>query len=228
MSLKLLVTDVPMNIRKQVLAIAAKYAGVELEMPHFMPAMVETSQAFALNCHPMQKNPVLRTEDGYIFETNAILRYIARLGDKNNAGLYGRTAFEAAQVDQWLDFTLTELSEAVWTCLLHTVLSERVPAYKKTPEELKKAVATVNDAFCALNLTLEVRTFLVGERLTAADLAVATYLDAALRFCGDADLFTKYPHVSRYHATIYGQATFQEGLSLVLGAPYTAPVAPGK
>jgi len=37
--------------------------------------------------HPLGKVPVLETPEGYIYESNAILRYVARLN--SDAKLYG-------------------------------------------------------------------------------------------------------------------------------------------
>src|SRR4051794_38088466 len=110
MSVSLIGFKHPQNFRMTKNAIAAKLAGVALEMPEFTFGSNHTP-AFKLNCSPTGAIPVLQTEEGYLFESGAILRYIAR-SDRNNAFLYGRTTFEASQVDAWLDFTTTELDSA--------------------------------------------------------------------------------------------------------------------
>eukprot|EP00662_Eupelagonemidae_sp_cell21_P055035 gene55035-12086_t len=53
--------------------------------------------------------PALQTPEGYLFESNAIARYVARLGDAKGANLLGHTSFESAQVDMWVDFANNEL-----------------------------------------------------------------------------------------------------------------------
>jgi elongation factor 1-gamma len=53
-----------------------------------------------LKKHPLGKVPLLDTPEGPIYESNAILRYLAR----KQKSLYGSNVFETAQVDQWLDF----------------------------------------------------------------------------------------------------------------------------
>lgn len=51
--------------------------------------------------------PVLQTPEGYLFESNAIIRYLARLSPSSN--LYGASHFQEALVDQWIDFANCEL-----------------------------------------------------------------------------------------------------------------------
>jgi elongation factor 1-gamma len=53
------------------------------------------------------KYPLLETEDGTLFESAAIARYLARRNPE--AGLLGKNAYEAGLVDQWIDFNQTSL-----------------------------------------------------------------------------------------------------------------------
>ena len=218
--LTLLVTDVPINIRKQYLVATAMFAGVPLETPPFFPDMGNTD-AFARNCSPMHRNPVLQTEEGYIFESNAICRYLARLGDKNNAGLYGSTAFEAAQVDQWLEFATTELAMSTWAMLFLAQGWREADAEKDAGHK-----KTLGEAFAGLNLALETRTFLVGERITVADIAIAAYVDGALRYAQSAELFEKYPHVIRHYNTVHHQPKYKEALKACKVEDWSMPAKP--
>ena len=54
--------------------------------------------------------PVLKTTEGYLFESNSIMRYLARLNKA--CQLYGSSLFEEALVDQWLDFANSEVEPA--------------------------------------------------------------------------------------------------------------------
>ncbi|CAK78151.1 unnamed protein product (macronuclear) [Paramecium tetraurelia] len=57
--------------------------------------------------NPFAKIPVIETNDGFLYESNAICRYLAR--SKLESGLYGATPFQQSQVDQWIDWTVNEL-----------------------------------------------------------------------------------------------------------------------
>eukprot|EP00249_Psilotum_nudum_P003219 c16587_g1_i2 orf=110-367(-) len=54
--------------------IAAKYTGVNLEIPPFEPGVTNRSLPY-LSMNPFGQYPVLETPDGAIFESNAIMRY---------------------------------------------------------------------------------------------------------------------------------------------------------
>lgn len=58
-----------------------------------------------LKKHPWGKVPTLETPEGCIFESNSILRYIARKAGK----MYGSNAAETASIDQWLEFITTQV-----------------------------------------------------------------------------------------------------------------------
>jgi elongation factor 1-gamma len=52
------------------------------------------------------KVPTLETPEGCIYESHAILRFLAIKAGK----FYGSTAAETATIDQWLEFYNTQLS----------------------------------------------------------------------------------------------------------------------
>ncbi|GKC79225.1 glutathione S-transferase, partial [Tanacetum coccineum] len=54
--------------------------------------------------NPMGKVPVLETPEGSVFESNAIARYVAR-----GSSLFGSSAIEYGQIEQWIDFSSFEL-----------------------------------------------------------------------------------------------------------------------
>ena len=83
----------------------------------------------------------------------------------------GKHKQKAAQVDQWLDFCTNEIDPNVmaWLGPIFGFLAFDAAVNKQAIESLKVA-------FTALNRYLEKHTFLVGERLTLADIAVASTL----------------------------------------------------
>ena len=90
----------PGNFRAFKALIAAEYAGVEI-------AVKDVDAKAAAKLSPTGKVPVLETPQGTIFESNATARYVARLS--SDADLYGRTFYESAVVDSWIDFCAHEL-----------------------------------------------------------------------------------------------------------------------
>jgi len=183
------------------LQVIALYAKVEVSQPTFSPEKDGNTEAFRLNCHPMGKFPVAKTADGYLFETNAIARYIARLS--KDGGLYGATPYQTAQVDQWLDFVSNEVDPAakvlIGLCTGHLTANS---------EQEEAAWNSLLDVFAALNLQLEVRTYLVGERITLADISLASILEELFRVCLKPEALQKFLSLLRYVDTIINQPNF--------------------
>jgi len=106
-----LVTD-KANPAAWKILVAAKYAGVSIETTSFEYGVDNKTPEFEKKS-PLGRVPVLETSEGVIFEPNAAARYVAR---KSKVSLYGASDFEAAQVDQWIDFSVSEidLPASVW------------------------------------------------------------------------------------------------------------------
>ena len=209
--LKIFGIRMPLNARLNKILVAAKFAGVEIGTAEdFQFGVTNESEPYLLNCHPIGRTPVLQTEEGYLFESNAILRYIGRL-DKSNQFIYGRTNYEAAQCDMWLDYASTELDGPAVLFLATSVFN--VPRDEKTEKE---AIDKTKDAFCGLERWLETRTFLVGERITIADIGTAFELDWVLRFAPNSqELFKPYRNVWRFYNTVMNQPKTVEVLMSV-------------
>jgi elongation factor 1-gamma len=210
------------NIRAQKALTVAALANVEVGVQRITLGQENETCEYLRNCHPMGRQPVLQTEEGYLFESNAIVRYIARQ-DKSNTFLYGRTPFEASQVDMWLDFATTEL-DTVGAHYVYAVLFGRaLPADQTTK---------VEEALNGLESWLETRTFLVGERMSAADVVVAFSLQWMFHFNqtnGDA-LAKKFKNAFRLYNTVMQQPKTVEVLKqfgTTFGA-YKKPEEPKK
>ncbi|RNC50796.1 elongation factor 1-gamma (EF-1-gamma) [Trypanosoma cruzi] len=101
----------PENARTHKLLAAAALANVAVTLKACEYGRENETAEYCRNCSPCGRYPVLQTEEGCVFESNAILRHIARL-DRSGGFLYGRTPLEGSQVDMWLDFSATELDAA--------------------------------------------------------------------------------------------------------------------
>ena len=197
----------PGNFRVTKIQVAAKYANVTVTTPAFEFEKDNLSEAYALNCHPLGKVPVAKTQDGYLFESNAIARYVARQ-DSTGALYGGGGAYEASQVDQWIDFTANEV-EVPLTVLVGMALGY-IPNNDVQKENASKAAQNV---FAVLNTQLEVRTFLVGERITLADIVLGAALEAFFRTVTDKRFKEGYVNLLRYVDTVIGQPNFSAVLS---------------
>jgi len=73
------------NLRAKKILVSAKYLGIEIETTDFKMGTDNKTKEF-LQMNPLGKVPVLKTPDGPIFESHAILRYLAQKGKKELIG----------------------------------------------------------------------------------------------------------------------------------------------
>jgi elongation factor 1-gamma len=187
-------------LAKQVL-VAAAYNNITIETtPDFVVGKDNKTPEF-LKKNPIGRVPVLEFPDGRsLFESGAILRWIAA----QKPGLLGRNEAETAEVDQWLYFATAtvEPPAATW---LYPIFGYR--DYDETAHQ--NAVAELKRVFDALNKWLERRTYLVGERLTAADLSVAGSLLSLYKAVLEPRFRAPYINVNRWFETITQQEKFR-------------------
>ena len=117
-----------------------------------------------LDRHPFGTVPAAFSPDGKvgIFESNSIMRVVARLGDPK-LGLYGKDPYEASRIDSFLDASLVFArdSQIYLLALASGFLSEEI--YDRARDAFAVYMAGINSALSAG------RGFIVGGHLTLAD-----------------------------------------------------------
>eukprot|EP01100_Stratorugosa_tubuloviscum_P004610 TRINITY_DN215_c0_g2_i3.p1 TRINITY_DN215_c0_g2~~TRINITY_DN215_c0_g2_i3.p1 ORF type:complete len:410 (+),score=250.28 TRINITY_DN215_c0_g2_i3:153-1382(+) len=185
MALNLLVTENSVNAR---ILITSKYAGVNLNVVN--------------QNSPIGQSPVLETSEGLLFEQNAISRYIARKAT-NGSKLVGSNDFEHALVDQWIDFAVSQIEfpGSVWLLSIRGTIEFNGEAFSKSKGDVRKALDL-------LNKHLTTRTFLVGERISLADIAVAVTLLPLYAEVIDSGFRKVFNHTNRWFSTCINQSSF--------------------
>ena len=147
-----------------------------------------------LQKHPLGKVPTLETPEGCIYESNAILRYLARKAGK----FYGNTPAETANIDQWLEFLNSQINanniRTIYGTLGYREVSkEQYEAGKKDYIEVLKIV----------DAQLKKTPFLAGNELTIADIALIGGIRLALRLFLDEKARTAIPHVVQWYERLF-------------------------
>ncbi|RXM28763.1 Bifunctional glutamate/proline--tRNA ligase [Acipenser ruthenus] len=126
------------------------------------------------------KETSLRVTDKVFFsDVNSIARYLARVAPA--LGLYGSNLLEQTEVDHWLEFSAKRLS---------------------VPAQLDSAVRELDSA-------LSLRTFLVGNCLTLADLCVWAALKGNGAWQQQLSQNRTLGHVKRWYCFLGTQAAFK-------------------
>jgi elongation factor 1-gamma len=179
--------------------IAAEYNGIEIEIPDF--TSVDTKSPEFLEKSPLGRVPVLETPRGSIFESNAIARYVARM--RRDTELCGVSFFESGQVDSWIDFSAHELElpATVWIYPVIGYMPYNAAAVSKAKTDLAKGLAT-------LEKYLLDKTYLVGDKITLADITVVSALVYPIKLVMDAEYRKDFPCVMRWFTTCVNQPQF--------------------
>merc|ERR1711953_1051402 len=196
----------PDNFRAQKALIAAKYSGAQVTVAKdFVFGETNKSPEF-LKKFPLGKVPAFEGSDGVLLtESNAIAYYVA-----NDELRGGSDASARAQVVQWMAMADNEILPAACTWVFPTmgIMQFNKHATERAKEDVKTALKCLNDH-------LLTRTFLVGERLSLADIAVATTMLSLYKQVLDPAFRKPFVNVTRWFTTVVNQPHAQAVLGEV-------------
>jgi len=172
------------NAQKAI--IAGLYGGVKVELPPFKMGIDNKTPEF-LKKNPNGQVPTLESPDGPIWESNAIAKYIARKG--NDKGLYGANEYESSVVDQWIEFYRSQLEPelAQW---IYPIFGYREFNQQKHDDAKKNA----QKALDILNSRLDGREWIVGNRVTLADIILFCGFSFSLQNAFEPEFLKPYPN----------------------------------
>ncbi|XP_066172315.1 bifunctional glutamate/proline--tRNA ligase isoform X3 [Sylvia atricapilla] len=137
------------------------------------------------------KETILSVSEQVSFtDVNSIARYLARVAA--SAGLYGSNLLEHTEIDHWLEFSATKLSTA-----------------SQFPSAIQE-----------LNHCLSLRTYLVGNSLSLADLCVWAVLKGNSTWQEQLEQNKAPVHAKRWYSFLEAQRAFQSvGAKWAAGTP---------
>lgn len=147
----------------------------------------------------------METSDGNaLIESNAIAYYLS------NDQLRGKTLLDQSLVLQWLSFADNEILPPAYTWVLPALgaIQPNKQAIERSKTEIKKILDFLNEHLLS-------RTFLVGERITLADIVVATSLLQLYQYVLEPSIRQPFTNVNRWFATLTNQPEFKKVLGEV-------------
>jgi len=198
----------PDNFRANKILIAAEYSDAKIKVasqpPEFEFGNTNKSPEF-LKKFPLGKVPAFEDSDGNcIYESNAIAYYVS------SCALHGANKLDSCLVHQYMSFADNEILPSACTWTFPTL---GLRPYNK--QEHEKAAANVKKCLELLNNALLTKTFLVGERVTLADISVCCNLLLLYKQVLDAKTREAYPNVNRWFLTCINQPQFKKILGEV-------------
>lgn len=149
--------------------------------------------------------PTLRDGDLVIWESHAIIRYLA--GAYGADTLFPSDPRERAPVDQWTDWTATTFQPA-WIEVFWLLV--RTPADQQDPAAIEKAVAATARCLAIMDDRLSASPFLGGTRLTYADIAAG----AAMYRWATMPVPPPPARVAAWHERLNERAAFRKAINV--------------
>jgi glutathione S-transferase len=157
-----------------------------------------------LAMNPNGRVPTLLDGDFALWESNAIMRYIA-LTHGRDSTLYPADPRIRAGMERWLDWTLSTLQPVERPLFWGLV---RTPPAERDMTAMQQAADTAAVQWRIIDRQLEGRDYLEGQHLSLADIAVGAY---ARRWLGVEGVSKpKLPHLQRWFERISARPGFQE------------------
>merc|ERR1711973_39895 len=181
--------------------IAAAYSGANVTVADFEYGKTNTSADF-LQKFPLGRGPAFESNGLCLNESDAITQYVS-----NEALLGGSDNASRASVREYISFAENEIvpSACAW---VYPTLGLR--QYNK--QETDRAMTHLKSCLTKLNNDLLTKTFLVGERITLADITLCTSLVMLYVQVMDGKFRESFGNVNRWFTTCVNQPNFKKVL----------------
>lgn len=190
----------PQNPRTTMLLAVAKENELELETVCEDPGKGVSAEYLRIN--PLGKVPTFQGNDGFVLsECIAIAIYFASQNEKTT--LLGGNKQDYASILRWMSFANSEILPPLggW---FRPLIGRGL--YNK--KSVDTAQASALKAVGVLEKHLLTQTFLVGERLTLADLFATSTIARGFQYVFGKEFRKEYPNVTRWYELIHNQPTY--------------------
>ncbi|GBC00258.1 hypothetical protein RclHR1_00380026 [Rhizophagus clarus] len=212
----------PNNPRVFKILIAAHYNELDIEVAEFEIGKDNKEPAYLEKFHN-EKVPAFENTDGDVFlnESGAIAYYVASY--KEDTQLLGKDRKENAQVLHYILFAENEITPHAntWVNPILGISQYNKAAHNQAVNGLKKSLDI-------LEKILLKKTYLVGERITLADIAVSTSLYLPFKLVLDVGFRKGHPNLTRWYTTLINQPAFKKVLGDVTLAEVALEYTPPK
>lgn len=149
-----------------------------------------------LKLNPTGRTPVLQDEDFILWESTAIMQYLA---SRVPNSLWPQDMKSRASIVRWQSWELTHWTQGCQPLQYENFVKQLSQPGDPDPQVVQRATEIFHQEATVLNTYLAEREFLVNNTLTLADFSVASDLTYAVpgRFPLD-----DYPHIRTWYARI--------------------------
>ena len=195
------------NVQKVVWAVDE--LGIEYERIEAGGAFGKTKTPEYQAMNPNSLVPVIEDDGFVLWESNAIVRYLAHKHARGT--LWPDDDRKRADADRWMDWQATVYTPAMWAAFWQLV---RTPEDQRDEEAVETSLAKSEAAADILDAALAEREFITGETFTMGDIPIGC---ATHRWLNLPAKRKARPNMERWYAALKARA----GGAKVLATPVT-------
>jgi len=171
--------------------MTANALGIEYEYIRISIKEGENRTEEYLKMHPAGKVPVIQDDEFILFESDAIIKYLAA---KSRSPLYPSGQKQRALIDQWMDFVSIHIGGAMGRVVFNRVFASfaGVPVDERS---VRGGMKFLNRFLPVVDRQLSKGMYLAGERFSLADIGLLATIDPAE--VAEVDL-TSYTHLAQW------------------------------
>jgi glutathione S-transferase len=161
----------PMSANARAVIMTIYQLNAPVELVHVSLETGEQVKPEFLKLNPNHRVPVLEDGDFHLWESRAIMQYLA---DKTpGQTVYPTEARARADVNRWLFWSAQHFSPAISVFFWENVVKGMIGRGAPDPMELKRGSALFNEFAAVLDAHMADRRWISGDSLTLADLSIA-------------------------------------------------------
>ncbi|KAJ9703022.1 hypothetical protein PVL29_004680 [Vitis rotundifolia] len=187
--------------------------GVEFEVVHVDLDSGEQKRPEFLIRQPFGQVPVMEDGDFRLFESRAIIRYIAAKYVDEGPNLVGRSLEERGLVDQWLEVEENNLNPLIFTVVLQLVILPRM-GEKGDLALVRNCEQKLDKVFDAYEQRLSKSCYLAGDSFTLADLSHLPGIRYLVNEAGMGHLITERKNVNAWWENISNRPAWKKVMNL--------------
>ena len=193
------------NVQKAMWAIG------ELGLAH---ERIDVGGAFGKNKEPaylaMNPNglvPTLQDGEYLLWESNSIVRYLARIHGKGILEPSDLKTYGLA--NQWMDWQLSVVGPAIFACFWGLI---RTPAEKRDMAAITTSQQKTTEAMAMLDARLARSAYTAGDAFSMGDIPVGVMAYRFRQLCPDRPTM---PHLERWYASLQQRKAFKEQVEAI-------------
>jgi glutathione S-transferase len=197
----------PLSPNNFPVSAVADYLGIPLERIPLDISKGENRTPEYLKLNPNGKTPTLTDGNFSLWESNAIMIYLA--SKKSGNDLWPTDELKRIDITRWMLWQQAHWQQACGTVLWEKLVKKILNQGDPDPSEIKKGEEGIKRFGAVLNQCLEGKSYLVNNRLSLADFSVAAPLPYA-EFCQFP--LEGLPHLKKWYGQIESLEAWQKNL----------------